>query len=216
MKKTITLCVTVAAALTLSCRREEPKPAEAPNVASDDVQRIETMARRFALVDLTADISSLPQNEREALGVLVRAAKVFDALYLRQVWEENETMLLDLARDTSPLGQARMHYFLINKGPWSRLDHNEAFILGVPPKPERGNFYPAATKKEIVEKWINSLPDGERRRATGFFTTIRMDAQGKFIIVPYNVEYQNELTRVAVLLRQAAKITLQPTLKNYL
>src|SRR5688500_3412588 len=216
MKKTITLCVTVAAALTLSCRREEPKPAEAPNVASDDVQRIETMARRFALVDLTADISSLPQNEREALGVLVRAAKVFDALYLRQVWEENETMLLDLARDTSPLGQARMRYFLINKGPWSRLDHNEPFILGVPPKPPQANFYPAGATKEEVETWLKTLSDADRRNATGFFTTIRRAPGGQFMAVPYSAEYQNELARVATLLRQAARQTANATLRNYL
>src|SRR5688500_10582048 len=216
MKKTITLCVTVAAALTLSCRREEPKPAEAPNVASDDVQRIETMARRFALVDLTADISSLPQNEREALGVLVRAAKVFDALYLRQVWEENSTMLLDLARDTSPLGQARMRYFLINKGPWSRLDHNEPFIPGAPPKPPQANFYPAGATKEAVDAWLETLPESDRRNATGFFTTIRRAPDGQFMAVPYSVEYQNELTRVATLLREAARQTGNATLKNYL
>src|SRR5688572_29525940 len=98
MKRAITLCVALAAAFTLSCRREQPAPAaqtsEAADVASDDVQRLETMAKRFAPVDLTADIAALPDNERQALTALVQAAKVFDALYLRQVWEENETMLL--------------------------------------------------------------------------------------------------------------------------
>ena len=75
-------------------------------------------------------MSALPANERQALAKLVEAAKVFDALFLRQVWAGNETMLLDLVRDTSPLGRARLHYFLINKGPWSRLDDNEPFIAG--------------------------------------------------------------------------------------
>ena len=183
---------------------------------TDDLNRLEGMIRRFAPVDLTADVSSLPKNERDALLLLVNAGKILDALFLRQVWEENESLMVELAQDMSPLGQARLHYFLINKGPWSRLDHNEPFILGVPPKPERGNFYPANAKKEQVEQWIHRLPDAERRRATGFFTTIRRDAQGQFMIVPYNVEYQNELARVAVLLRQAAALTTQPTLKNYL
>ena len=183
---------------------------------TDDLKRLEGLIRRFAPVDLTADVSRLPSNERDALAVLVNAAKILDALFLRQVWEENESLMIELAKDASPLGQARMHYFLINKGPWSRLDHNEPFILGVPKKPERGNFYPANAKKEQIEQWINRLPDAERRRATGFFTTIRTDGQGNFVIVPYNLEYQNELARVAVLLRQAAALTTQPTLKNYL
>jgi hypothetical protein len=109
-----------------------------------------------------------------------------------------------------------MHYFLINKGPWSRLDHNEPFNPGAPPKPPQANFYPAGATKEQVEAWIATLPDAERRVATGFFTTIRRAPDGRLMAVPYSVEYQNELARVAELLRQAAGLTAQPTLKNFL
>jgi hypothetical protein len=174
------------------------------------------MARRFAPADLAADVSALPEPERQALSKLVEAAKVFDALFLRQVWEGNETLLMDLVRDTSPLGQARLHYFLINKGPWSRLDESEAFIAGVPQKPEQANFYPAGATKAEVEAWLKSLPEAERRRATGFFTTIRRGPDGRFVAVPYSLEYQGELARVAALLREAAALTQQPTLRNYL
>jgi hypothetical protein len=181
-----------------------------------EVQRLDGMARRFAPVDLTADISALPASEREALAKIVEAARVFDALFLRQVWEGNETMLLDLVQDSSPLGRARLHYFLLNKGPWSRLDHHEPFIPGAPKKPEQGNFYPAGATKAEVEAWINGLPDAERRRATGFFTTIRRGPDGRFMLVPYSVEYQGEVTHAAALLRDAATLTQQPTLKAFL
>jgi peptidase M49-like protein len=220
MPKTVGGPLLIALSLAVACRQpqstEPARQPEAPYVQTDDLTRLEGMIRRFAPVDLTADVSRLPSNERDTLAILVNAAKILDALFLRQVWEENESLMIDLAQDMSPLGQARLHYFLINKGPWSRLDHNEPFILGVPKKPERGNFYPANAKKEQVEQWINRLPDAERRRATGFFTTIRTDGEGNFVIVPYNLEYQNELARVAALLRQAAALTAQPTLKNYL
>ncbi len=63
-----------------------------------------------------------------------------DALFLRQVWAGNETMLLDLRRRPAPLGQARLHYFLLNKGPWSRLDQNEPFIPGAPAKPPQAQL----------------------------------------------------------------------------
>ena len=220
MSKTVTGALLVAMAVSVGCRRQESsepaRQAEAPNVQTDDLNRLEGMIRRFASVDLTADVASLPENERQALAKLIEAAKVFDALFLRQVWEGNETMLLDLVQDSSPMGRARLHYFLINKGPWSRLDHNEPFIPGAPMKPAQGNFYPAAATKAEVEKWINSLPDAERRRATGFFTTIRRGPDGRFTLVPYSVEYQGELTHVAGLLRDAAALTQQPTLKSYL
>ena len=218
--KTVTGALFVALSLGAGCRQQETSgPArqpEAPYVATDDLPRLENMIRRFAPVDLTADVAALPENERRALAKLVEAAQVFDALFLRQVWEGNETMLLNLVQDASPLGQARLHYFLINKGPGSRLDHNEAFIPGAPMKPAQGNFYPAGSTKADVEKWINSLPDAERRRATGFFTTIRRAPDGRFTLVPYSVEYQGELTIVAALLRDAAALTRQPTLQAFL
>ena len=174
------------------------------------------MAARFAPVELTADISSLPTNERQALARLVEAAKIFDSLFLRQVWSGNESMLLALAQDSSELGRARLHYFLVNKGPWSRLDHNEPFIPGAPPKPPQGSFYPPGSTKEAVESWIKALPTAERTRATGFFTTIRTGPDGRLTAVPYSIEYQAELGRVAALLREAAASTTQPTLKKYL
>ncbi len=202
----------------MGCSRETPQPAVQTTQTTTDpeTQKLQTMAARFAPVDLTADVSKLPDNERQALAKLIAASKIFDALFLRQVWEGNEAMLLDLARDDSPLGRARRHYFLINKGPWSRLDANEVFIPGAPKKPEEGNFYPGGATKADVEAWFKTLSGAERTRAIGFFTTIRRGPDGKFIAVPYSLEYQGEIAHVAELLREAAALTTQPTLKNYL
>jgi hypothetical protein len=181
-----------------------------------DAQQLETMAARFAPVDLVADISALPANERQALARVVDAARIFDALFLGQVWAGNEPMLMDLVRDRSDLGRARLHYFLINKGPWSRLDHNKPFVPGVPAKPEGANFYPAGATKDEIEKWLNSLPNDAKKAASGFFTTIRRGPDGRFMAVPYSVEYQGELALAAALLREAAGLTAQPTLKAFL
>ena len=181
-----------------------------------DAAQLKTMAARFAPVDLTADVSPLPANERQALAKLVQAAKIMDALFLRQVSSANETMLLDLVRDNSELGRARLHYFLINKGPWSRLDHDEVFIAGTPPKPPQANFYPAGATKEEVEAWLKTLPEAERTRAMGFFTTIRRTPDGKLTAVPYSLEYQGELAIASGLLREASALTKEPTLKKFL
>ena len=180
------------------------------------LQKLQTMTARFAPVELVADVSTLPESERRVLGKLVEAARVFDALYLRQVWEGNDALLIDLSQDQSDLGRARLAYFLLNKGPWSRLDDNEAFLAGVPAKPPQANYYPAGAAKADVEAWLATLPAAERERATGFFTTIRRGAGGSFQAVPYSLEYQGELSRVALLLREAAALTNQPTLKAFL
>jgi tetratricopeptide (TPR) repeat protein len=188
--------------------------AQAPSAPNGD--QLKTMSARFAPVDLTADVSKLPANERQALGKLVEAAKVMDTLFLRQVWAGNETMLLELLQDTSPLGRERLHSFMLNKGPWSRLDHFDPFIPGAPKKPEQANFYPPDATKEQVEEWISTLPGGQKTAATGFYSTIRRNAEGKFIAVPYSYEYQGELAHAAALLREAAALTRQPTLKTFL
>jgi hypothetical protein len=177
---------------------------------------LEKKIARFAPTDLSADISALPQNERDALTHIIRAAQVMDALFLEQVWGGNETLLIDLLRDQSALGTARLRYFLINKGPWSRLDHNEPFIPGVPKKPEQANYYPAGATKAEVEKWIAGLNPAQKLQATGFFTTIRRGPDGRFVAVPYSTEYQGELEIAAAHLREAARLTKQPTLKAFL
>jgi hypothetical protein len=177
------------------------------------------MAARFAPVDITADVAALAAGERQALGKLVQASRLMDALFLRQVSPSNEALLLKLLGDRTELGRARLHYFLINKGPWSRLDHDEPFIPGVGPKSPSANFYPAGATKEDVEAWIAKLSPPERAQATGFFTTIRRrtaDERQPFVAVPYSLEYQGELARAAALLREAASLTAEPTLKRFL
>jgi Peptidase family M49 len=187
------------------------EPSHMPNAAE-----LKRMTARFAPVDIQVDVSKLPENERRALAKTVQAARLMDSLFLRQVWAGNETLLLDLLRDGSPLGRERLHAFLLNKGPWSRLDHNAPFIPGVPAKPEAGNFYPAGASKADLEAWVKSLPEAQQKEATGFFTTLRRDTGGKFIAVPYSVEYQGELTEASQLLREASRLTTQPTLKAFL
>jgi Peptidase family M49 len=187
----------------------------APNDASE-AARVQALAAQFAPVDLTADLSALPPNEKQALARMVDAARIMDALFLRQVSPGNESLLLQLVGDASPLGRARLHYFMINKGPWDRLDHDKPFVPGVGPKPPQANFYPAGATRAEVETWIRGLADPEREAANGFFTTIRRGAQGGFAAVPYSLEYQGELSQAAELLREAATLTQQPTLKAYL
>ncbi len=188
--------------------------------APPDERQLEAMAARFAPVDIHADVSALPAGERQALAKLVEAARVMDALFLRQVWAGNEALLLTLLDDASPVGQARLRYFLINKGPWSRLDNNRPCVPGVPAeKPGEANFYPAGATRAEVERWLASLPEAEQTRARGFFTTIRRTPPGSaspFQAVPYSLEYQGELGQAAGLLREAAALTSQPTLKRFL
>jgi hypothetical protein len=207
--------------LGVACRpAPAPEQSAAPQEASvSETARLEKMTGRFAPVDIVADLSALPAQERQALAKVIEAARLTDALFLRQVWAGNQSMLMEMVKDETPLGRARLHYYLINKGPWSRLDHNESFVPGAPEKPEAANFYPAGATNEEVQAWLMTLKEPERQSATGFFTTLRRPPAGKagtFLVVPYSLEYQGELARMAELLREAAGLTSQPTLKKFL
>ena len=206
-----TLAFTVAVVSVLAAQGTSP--------AVPDQAALAAMTARFAPTDITADLTRLPAGERKALGKLVQASRIIDALFLRQVWAGNEALLLRLLTDTTPLGRARLHAFLVHKGPWSRLDHDAPFIPGVPAKPGGANFYPAGATKAEVEAWLAGLPTDERRRATGFFATVRRTPPGSpqpFVVIPYSLEYQGELARAAELLREAAAQTAQKTLKRFL
>jgi hypothetical protein len=219
--KPLTAFVGIVVLALAACSAPTPAPGPAKEVVVPELAKLQAAAAQYAPTDIGADLSKLPANERQALAKLVEAGWIMDGLFLRQAWAGNEGMLLNLLADRSPLGQARTHYFLLNKGPWDRLTHNEAFIAGAPAKPEGANFYPAGAGKADVEAWLKTLSETEREKAMGFFTTIRRPAAAKagkagFEIVPYSVEYQGELARAAELLREAAALTAQPTLKAFL
>ena len=178
--------------------------------------QLKVMGARFAPVEVRVDLSGLPAEEQGALARLVEASRYVDALFMRQRSAGNSALLLQLLNDSSPLGRARLDYFLLNKGPWSELDDDRPFIPGVGAKPQGADFYPANTTQEAVDTWMKSLPEAQRTAATGFFTTIRTTPDGKFVAIPYSQEYQGELAEMARLLREAAALTKQPTLKSFL
>ena len=197
-----------------ACR---PEPASPPPMPDPALAPLDVKIRRFAPVDIGADLSRLPDPERRALGKLVNAAEIMDGLFLDQVWAGNTALLTALAADRTPAGQAQLQYFLMNKGPWSRLDHHELFLPGrAPAKPPQANFYPADATKDEIAAWVASLKGPALAEATGFFTLIRRGADGRLIAVPYTIAYENALRLAAGYLREAAALTEQPSLKRYL
>jgi len=80
------LIATLAACKAQAPSTPPPAPAPAVDKAVSDLQ---SKSARFAPTDLTADITALSANERDALAHMVRAAQVMDALFLEQVWAGN-------------------------------------------------------------------------------------------------------------------------------
>src|SRR5436305_722137 len=136
-----------------------------------DLNQLNQMSARFAPVSLKYDTSKLSAGDRKALAKLVEAARVVNFLFMDQLWNGNRELYSKLQKDTTPLGKARLHYFWLNKGPWSDLDAHAAFLPGVPErKPLGANFYPPDMTREEFEAWVKTLPPAAHEQAIGFFT----------------------------------------------
>jgi hypothetical protein len=185
--------------------------------AVPDLAELNRMIARFAPAPVTADTSKLAPGDQQAIAKLIDAAHVIDAIFREQLWSGNPALKDRLAKDTTPLGKARYHYYLINNGPWSDLDDHAAFLPDVPAKKPAGeNFYPEDMTKAEFEAWLKKLPKAQQDQATGFFTLIRRGANKALTIVPYSQAYSGNLTRAAALLNEAAALTPNASLKDFL
>jgi hypothetical protein len=184
--------------------------------ASATLDQLKTMSARFAPVSLRADTSHLSAGDRAALPILIAAARVIDRIFLGQIWSGNLALYNRLQADHSPLGTARLDYFRLNKGPWSQLDENRAFLEGVPErKPPGAGFYPEGMTKEEFSNWAKTLKPDARKLAEGFFSVIVRDKDG-LRADPFSEAYKSDLQRCAQLLREAAALTDNATLKKFL
>ena len=191
------------------------KTSAAPGLA-----QLQRMTARFAPTTLRVDTSKLSSGDAQALVKLIEAGRIMDDIFMRQYWSGDLALYSRLQKDKTPLGKARLQYFWINKGPWSFLDNFKPFLPGVPAeKPKGANFYPEDMTKAEFETWVAYLPKAEQERAKGFFTVIRSknDADVKTLVaIPYSEEYKDDLTRAANLLKEAANLTDNASLKNFL
>jgi hypothetical protein len=91
-----------------------------------DLAQLQKMTSRFAPTELNVDIANLSAGDHRALVKLIEAARLVDDIFMTQYWSGDHALYAKLQKDSSPLGKARLHYFWINKGPWSALDDKGA------------------------------------------------------------------------------------------
>jgi len=180
-----------------SCGVEPP-----PETTVEPVGTVEPRPDIYAEFTLTADLSNLTDNQREMIGVLIRASEIM--LFWRQAYgDDYEEWLASVG-----VGEAG-RFADLNYGPWDRLDDEKPFIEGVAPKPLGANFYP----EDMTRDEFNSayLPG-----KNGLYSLIRRDAEGNLTLVPYHVAYADELFATAELLRQAADLAESQDFATYL
>ena len=82
---------------------------------------LERMIARFAPAEMRVDTAALSAGDRKALVKLIEASRVINDLFLTQMWSGNHALLMQLEKDHSALGKARLHYFRINRRARGRI-----------------------------------------------------------------------------------------------
>lgn len=166
-------------------------------------QYIEQRLAGYAPVQLTADLSSLTEKEKQMIPLLIEAADIMDALYWQQSFGNKDSLLQSIT-DSAAREFARLNY-----GPWDKLNSDTPFIAGFGAKPHGAEFYPHDMTKEELEKSTAKDKHGE-------YAVIRRDSTGKLISIPYHQFYKEPLQRASDLLKQAAALAEDAGLKKYL
>lgn len=186
-------------AVLAACGAESP-----PQLAVEPLGTAEARPEIYAEFALTTDLSFFNDEQREMLGLLIEASQIMDDLFWQQTYGEGyEEWLGSIGVDEVRLFAEQ------NYGPWDRLDDEKPFIEGVGPKPLGANFYPAdMSKEEFDAAYLPGKND--------LYTLIRRDEQGALILVPFHVEYAEELKAASQLLHQAADLAVSQDFANYL
>lgn len=193
------LGILVLSFLVASCAEEAP-----PEVVINTSDMAEVRPEIYADFTLTADMSHLSADQKQMLVLLIDAAKIMDDLFWRQSFGDGYQAWLDSISDDRERRFAELNY-----GPWDALDDDKSFMEGFGPKPLGARFYPQDMSKTEFEEAF--LPGKE-----GLYSFVRRDDKGALVLVPYHVEYAEELSEAASLLRQAARLADSPDFANYL
>ncbi|MDH3743666.1 MAG: hypothetical protein OES47_01030 [Acidobacteriota bacterium] len=189
-----------------------PPAEQAADTKETDMSSEADIARRlarFAPTELSADLSGVPEGEREVLRELIAAGRLMDEIFLRQVHVGNPELRAGLA-DSSETMQT---YFDVSVGPWDRLDEMEPFMGNLDHPPGAG-YYPIDLTKEEFETWLETHPE-DREAFTGLFSVVQRKGEG-LIAVPYSEAYREWLEPAAAHLRRAADLTSNDSLATFL
>tara|TARA_R110001583_G_scaffold188684_1_gene351039 strand:+ start:14376 stop:16040 length:1665 start_codon:yes stop_codon:yes gene_type:complete len=177
-----------------------------PTQSTTQSKFIETDARLdiYHPVELTASLSSLSENQKQMLSLLIEASKIMDDLFWKQSFGEDKSLFLANISDPKIRRFAEINY-----GPWDRLNGDKPFLLGYEAKPLGAEFYPSDMTKEEFDAAI--IEDKQ-----GLYSTIIRNEEGQLVSVMYSELYNDELMLAASILKKAATYAEDKSFANYL
>ena len=189
-------------------------PHQAVEVANSAISDLQARYDKIATVDLTGvDTSFLNDEQRKVVNLLIEASSYMNEIYLRQVARDNPQIRKNIVASDDPQKQLLLKMFDRHFGPWDTLDEDHVFFGDVE-KPKGGGFYPTDMTKNEFEAWITAHPEDEAAFRSLYTVIVRHGSD--LVAIPYSVAYKEYLHPAADLLREAAALTSNPSLKKFL
>jgi hypothetical protein len=204
------------AALMAGCTGGDTAPkqdTEAETTVLAGGYDIEAQYEKFAPVTMTPDTSFLTASEKAVVNKLIEISPLMNAIYMRQLNTENPALRNEIEQSSQPNKEQILKMFDQHYGVCDGLADGHIFF-GDTPCPKGGGFYPADMTQQEFEEWVAAHPDDEAAFRSGY-TVIKRDGE-KLIAVPYSEEYKEWLVPAAALMREAAELSEEPTLKRFL
>ncbi len=164
----------------------------------------------YVPTELSPDLGHLDATQTQVLEKLVAASKLMNEIFLVQATPCRDELVARIAELPADRQASVARYFRINGGPWDRRCHFEPFF-GTWPHPEGANYYPL----DLTAEEKSFIADGEGGM-DGLFTMVRRDETGSLRAVPYSEFFAAHLDQAAVLLKEAAALTGNASLKAFL
>jgi len=206
--KSIALAIAVASGTLLSACTQQNNDQNQSTQQTDATLKLvsgyQSQLNVYEPVKLTSDLSHLSDDQKKMIAVLIDASEIMDALFWQQSFGEDKSAFLASIDDPQVRSFAEVNY-----GPYDRLNGDKAFFEGFSSKPLGAQFYPADMTKE-------ELNGAEVEDATGLYSLIKRDENGKLYSVKYSQAYNAQLTKAAGLLKEAADLADNQNFANYL
>lgn len=199
--------------------QQTASPAAPPRGNLEVLTGVELRLQQLPKTVIDYDRTLLDDNEKQVVAKLIEASKLIDEIFWRQVSEQNPDYRTRLAAQVtrSDRDRAGYEYFIANKGRWDRLAQDEPFVEpfgAAGHKPEGAAFYPLDMTKDEMEKYLAAHPE-QKDALQGLFTVVRRQGDG-LVAIPYSVHYREYLEPAAARLREAAALTNNASLRDYL
>ena len=202
-----------AAALIAGCTPKTAPTDTSTAAVTEGGYDIAAQYAKFAPVEMTSDTSFLSPSEKAVVNKLIQASAYMSEIYLRQLNPNNPAIRKEIAASDRADKDIVLKMFDEHFGVCDTLEEAHVFY-GETACPAGAGFYPADMTKDEFEAWIIANPSDEAAFRSGY-TVIRRDGD-KLIAVPYHTAYAEWIEPAAKLMREAADLSEEPSLKRFL